>query len=105
MLTRQTLEGSGTLPTLLVEKKQKDILGIRFQSPQQRKKVEAQQIIEEGSLIPLNERERLTEELMLKLRTDQRITNRGRYTSVMEKNRKKLLNDRVSNEYIIEDEQ
>lgn len=105
MLTRQTLEGSGKLPTLLAEKTQKDIFGIRFQSPQQRKKVEAQYIIEEGTIIPLNERERLTEELMLKLRTDQRIIDWERYILIMEKNRKKLLDDRLTNAYISKDKQ
>jgi hypothetical protein len=53
----------------------------------------------------LDEKNRLIDELMLKLRTDQRITQWERYDSILEKNRKTILEQRQEQEIIDFDEQ
>jgi len=53
----------------------------------------------------MDEKNRLIDELMLKLRTDQRITKWERYESIIEKNRKTIVEQRQVQEIIDFDEE
>ena len=68
-----------------------DQLGIRFTLPDQWKAFQEKQLIDQTSVDILDMHTWLRDELMLKLRTDQRISEREKYTPILEKNREAQL--------------
>lgn len=89
----------------LNEKISSDVFWVRFKGPDHRKEINQWKFIDTPSIHLLDEKNRLIDELMLKLRTDQRITQWERYDSILEKNRKTILEQRQEQEIIDFDEQ
>lgn len=77
--------------------------GVRFKSPDKRKAVLADKIFDEETVEYLNSASRLTEELMLILRTTQRITDRSRYSSILEPGREHRIDTWTAQGYLVYD--
>ncbi len=79
-------------------------LGVRFRLPDQRKAFTQGQLIDASSLDILDENTWLRDELMLKLRTDQRITDWTRYLSILEKNREEQISEWIAQWWMVYDD-
>lgn len=74
---------------------------VRFKAPEHWKEINAWVCIDTKSIQVLDERQFLIDELLLKLRTDQRIIQRERYQMILEPKRKEILEQRKE-QWIIE---
>gem|GEM_PF-5120968 len=92
MLTADTLTRHPELSEKLLGKDlASEELGVRFRLPDQWKAFTEGQFVDVSSLDILDKETWLRDELMLKLRTDQRISDRSKYVSILEKDREKQL--------------
>ena len=80
------------------------VRGVRFKVPHQWTSLREGIYIDPDSVQALTHEERLIEELMLKLRTDQRIPDFAHYAHILEPSRKDLLADRQAHGRIVYDE-
>jgi len=64
---------------------------VRFTLPDQWKAFQEKQLVDTATIDILDADRWLRDELMLKLRTDQRIIDREKYTPILEKNREAQL--------------
>lgn len=99
MLTKKVLHDNPTVQELLQSKE-----NVRFKTQDQWKALGSWTIVDKKSIVVLDSKARLIEELMLKLRTDQRISDRSRYASILEKNRASILTTWTEAWYIEEHE-
>lgn len=79
------------------------LLGVRFKTPDQRKAVLVDKIFDEETIEYLDQASRLTEELMLILRTTQRITDRSRYHSILEPGREHRIDTWTAQGHLVYD--
>lgn len=105
MLTRDLLKNYPWVEHSLFGKQlDEDILGVRFSVPDQWKTFQQATLLNEASIDFLDTTKRLRDELMLKLRTDQRISDWKKYSPILEKDREKQLAQRVEQWWMIYDE-
>lgn len=78
--------------------------GVRFKVTDQRKTLATGALIDPASVQVLSEQDWLIDELMLKLRTDQRIRDREKYLPILEANRQDQVAERIEQGFMTYDE-
>lgn len=92
------------VPALAEQYNLEDIAGVRFKVTDQRKTLATGELIDPASVQVLSHKDRLIDELMLKLRTNQRISDREKYLPILEANRQDQLADRIEQGFMTYDE-
>jgi coproporphyrinogen III oxidase-like Fe-S oxidoreductase len=105
LLTNATLQSSPLAAEKLLGKTvDQDCLGVRFSVGDQRKAMQAGEVIDSSTIDLLDPHTWLRDELMLKLRTDQRIVSWEPYLPILEKNRQDQIDKRVAEGWMNYDE-
>lgn len=105
LLTQATLRSAPWVAQQLLWKDVDDsTLGVRFTLPDQWKAFQEKQLVDSTTIDILDADTWLRDELMLKLRTDQRIIDREKYTPILEKNREAQLAEWIAQWRMVYDE-